>query len=56
MKTLISEYAGIVLTVLVGLTVVGIMLFASGQGKGILGIAGDVINVQTKVSMQEQRK
>lgn len=54
MKTLISEYAGIVLMVLVGLAVVGIMLFASGQGKGILGIAGDVINVQTKVSMQEQ--
>lgn len=54
MKTLISEYAGIVIAVLVGFAVFGIILTGAEREAGFLGIAGEVIEVQTKDSLKEQ--
>ena len=54
MKTLISEYAGIVIAVLVVLGILSVILLSSGEGAGVLGIAGEVIQVQTRDVLQEQ--
>ena len=48
MKTLISEYAGAVIAVFVGIGVLGLILSVTGKESGVLGVAGEVIEVQTK--------
>ena len=54
MKTIISEYAGIVIAVIIGLGVFHILLVSEGQKNGILKIAGQVMEAQTKAFLQEQ--
>lgn len=54
MKTLISEYAGAVIAVFVGIGVLGLILSVTGKESGVLGVAGEVIEVQTKDFLQAQ--
>lgn len=54
MKTLISEYGSMIIAVLVGIAVLGIILYPKGKKAGILEIAEEVVEIQTKDFLQVQ--